>query len=64
MAKHTICDAVNAVSAEGCIVPEIKRKWFDMKMEAKKCIAQAKHSMMTTGGGHKEVVVSQVEFKK
>ncbi len=56
-----ICDAVNAVSAQGCTVAEIKRKWFDLKMEAKKHIAQAKRSMTTTGGGQQEVTISPID---
>ncbi len=47
---QSICDAGNAVSAEGCTITEIKRK-FDMKIEAKTSIAQAKRSITTTGEG-------------
>lgn len=51
------------MSAEGHTVTEIKRKWFDMKMEAKKCIAQAKFSMMTTGGEQEVVAISEVDLR-
>ncbi len=48
---QSICDAGNAVSAEGRTITEIKRKWFNMKIESKTSIAQAKRSITTTGEG-------------
>lgn len=58
-----ITSAVNAVSPVGRTVPEIKKKWFDMKMASKKRLATARCSMTATGGGQGEVCVTEMDEK-
>lgn len=60
MAKHLRC--CKCCVSRGT-VSEMKRKWFARKIEAKACIAQAKRSMMTTGGVQEEVAFSQVDLR-
>lgn len=46
-----VTDAVNVVSAVPRTMPEVKRKWFDIKMEAKKRICAHRKNISATGGG-------------
>ena len=50
-AWREVTDAVNTVSAVERKEAEIKRKWFDLKIDAKKRIQRKKQSMAATGGG-------------
>ena len=46
-----VADAVNNVASEGRTVADIKKKWSDIKVEAKKRIAPHSKSVCVTGGG-------------
>lgn len=46
-----VTDAVNAASAQGRTVAEIKKKWSDIKVDAKKRLASHRQSVCATGGG-------------
>ncbi len=45
-----ITDAVNAVSSVNQTVPEVKRKWFEMKLDCKKRITSFRQNRIHTGG--------------
>ena len=42
---------VNVVSGQGRTSAEVKKKWADVKSEAKKIIAKVNREIMATGGG-------------
>jgi len=45
-------NAVNSIGSEEITVPEIKiKKWFDIKVLAKKRVTAHRREMSTTGGG-------------
>ncbi|XP_010778572.1 uncharacterized protein, partial [Notothenia coriiceps] len=46
-----VADAVNFASAQGRTVAEIKKKWSDIKVDAKKRLASHRQSVCATGGG-------------
>jgi len=46
-----VADAVNSASAQVRTVAEIKKKWSDIKVEAKKRLASHRQSACATGGG-------------
>ncbi|XP_034543279.1 uncharacterized protein LOC117815582 [Notolabrus celidotus] len=46
-----VTEAVNDVSAVVRTIQEVKRKWFDLKIEAKKRIKLSKDNSTATGGG-------------
>ena len=46
-----VADAVNSASAQGRTVAEIKKKWSDIKVDAKKRLASHRQSVCATGGG-------------
>lgn len=48
---QNVADAVNQVVSEGRTVAEIKKKWSDIKVDAKKRIALHRQSVCATGGG-------------
>ncbi|XP_026113218.1 nuclear apoptosis-inducing factor 1-like [Carassius auratus] len=48
---QTVADAVNAVASQPRTVAEIKKKWSDIKVEAKKRLALHRQSVSATGGG-------------
>jgi len=51
--RQLVADAVNVVASEGQTVglTEVKKKWSDIKVEAKKCIALHRQSVCATGWG-------------
>ncbi|KAJ8377089.1 hypothetical protein SKAU_G00076690 [Synaphobranchus kaupii] len=46
---HKVCAAVNSVSSVCRCTPEVKKKWFDMKVQAKKRLSA--HSVSASGWG-------------
>ncbi len=48
---QSVADAVNNVASECRTVAEIKKKWSDIKVEAKRRIALHRRSVCATGGG-------------
>ncbi|XP_034564486.1 nuclear apoptosis-inducing factor 1-like [Notolabrus celidotus] len=46
-----VAAAVNTVSGTERTVPELKKKWSDLKVEAKRRIATHRQSVTATGGG-------------
>ena len=49
--RQTVADAVNAVASQPRTVAEIKKKWSDIKVEAKKRLALHRQSVSATWGG-------------
>ncbi|KAK0141104.1 Myb-related transcription factor, partner of profilin [Merluccius polli] len=45
-----VTTAVNAVGSEERSLSEIKKKWFDIKIRAKKCVTAHRHEISATGG--------------
>lgn len=58
-----VTDAVNAVASQGRTMPEIKKKWSDIKVGAKRRIAAHRQSVRATGGGRGEPQLSQQDEK-
>ncbi len=50
-AWENVTSAVNAVGSEESSVSEIKKKWFDIKLSAKKHLAAHKRDISASGGG-------------
>ncbi|XP_046873074.1 nuclear apoptosis-inducing factor 1-like [Hypomesus transpacificus] len=48
---QTLAEAVNATASEDRTVAELKKKWSDIKVEAKKRLAHHRQSVSATGGG-------------
>ncbi len=46
-----VTEAVNADRSEGWILSKITKKWFDVKVEAKRCIAVHRQSVCAMGRG-------------
>lgn len=46
-----ITAAVNTVTSANRMVPDIKKKWSDLKVGAKKQLASHRQSVCATGGG-------------
>lgn len=46
-----ITDAVNGVSSVNRTVPEVRRKWFDIKLDSKKRISSLRKNRIQTGEG-------------
>ena len=46
-----VADAVNAAASQPRTVAEIKKKWSDIKVDAKKRLALHRQSVSATGGG-------------
>ncbi|XP_059204107.1 uncharacterized protein LOC131983404 [Centropristis striata] len=57
-AWREVTDAVNVVSVVQRTTAEVKRKWFDIKLDAKKRISAHKKSASATGGGRSESKLS------
>lgn len=61
-AWNIITDNVNAVSVERRTTAEVKKKWFDLKSDSKKKIAEHRRDVEETGGGGPSTSdVSQVD---
>ncbi len=60
-AWEKVTDAVNSVGSEERTVPEIKQKWFDNKVLAKKCITAHRREMSVTGGGQTTMELSPLD---
>ncbi|XP_063072725.1 nuclear apoptosis-inducing factor 1-like [Engraulis encrasicolus] len=58
-----VTDAVNAVASQGRTMAEIKKKWSDMKVEAKKSISAHRQSVTATGGGEAGPELSEQDAK-
>lgn len=56
-----IVEAVNNVSGTERTMPEIKKKWSDLKVEAKKCLSSHRLSLAATGGGKGEPNLTSFE---
>ncbi len=56
-----ITAAVNSVSSVPRTVAEIKKKWFDMKLDSKKRLSNLKRSMTATGGGQQDTKVRRID---
>lgn len=48
---QNIADAINKVGSETRTLDEVKKKWYDIKLDAKKRIAAYNRSAAGTGGG-------------
>ena len=46
-----VTTAVNSIGSEERSLSEIKKKWFDIKMRAKKHVTAHRHEISATGGG-------------
>ena len=55
--------AVNAVSSVPPIMAEIKKKWSDLKVVAKKRIAEHRRTITATGGGKGTAELTPLEEK-
>ncbi len=56
-----ITAAVNSVSSVPRTIAEIKKKWFDMKLDSKKRLSNLKRSMTATGGGQQDTEVRRID---
>lgn len=59
----SVADAVNAVASQGRTRDEIKKKWSDIKVGAKKRIAAHRQSIQATGGGKGVAPLSEMDNK-
>ncbi|XP_073670657.1 nuclear apoptosis-inducing factor 1-like [Paramisgurnus dabryanus] len=59
---QTLADGVNAVASQPRTMAEIKKKWSDIKVEAKKRLALHRQSVSATGGGKGTLFSANVIF--
>lgn len=60
-AWENVTNAVNSVGSEERTVPEIKKKWFDIKVLAKKRVTAHRREMSATGGGQTTTELSPLD---
>lgn len=53
--------AVNSVGSKERSVSEIKKKWYDIKLNAKKCVTAHKNKISVTGGGQATTQLSPMD---
>ena len=58
-----VADAVNVVASQGCTMAEIKKKWSDIKVDAKKRIAAHRQSIRAMGRGEGEPDLTPMDQK-
>ncbi|XP_062386939.1 t-SNARE domain-containing protein 1-like [Sardina pilchardus] len=58
-----VAHAVNAAASQGRTIAEIKKKWSDIKVDAKKRIAAHRQSVRATGGGKGQPELTQLDEK-
>ncbi|KAK2878655.1 hypothetical protein Q8A67_019446 [Cirrhinus molitorella] len=56
-----VTSAVNSVGSEERTVPEIKKKWFDIKVLAKKRVTAHRREISATGGGQTTTELSPLD---
>nr|XP_055063042.1 nuclear apoptosis-inducing factor 1-like [Misgurnus anguillicaudatus] len=65
--KHSVWEhvtsAVNSVGSEERTVPEIKKKWFDIKLSAKKRVTAHRREISATGGGQTTTEISPLDSR-
>ena len=60
-AWENVTDAVNSVGSEVRTLSEIKKKWFDVKVNAKKRVAAHRRGTSATGGGQTNTELSPLD---
>ncbi len=62
-AWEKVTTAVNSVGSEERSLSEIKKKWFQIKLSAKKCITAHRHEISVTGGGQATTQLSPMDTR-
>ena len=61
VAWENVTDAVNSVGSEMRTVSEVKKKWFDVKLNAKKRVTAHRRETSATGGGQTTTELSPLD---